>query len=109
MAKIQLEDYGIWYDDETDLVFDEDGECRSNVPNGTFLYKGKLYTYGTKVKIEYHYSYARYPIIATFRQDTEMKRTSLGYGAVSMSKAREYYDGKPFELDDAFIEDGGDK
>ena len=109
MAKIQLEDYGIWYDDETDLVFDEDGECRSNIPNGTFPYKGKLYTYGTKVKIANKYPYNRYTFIATFKKDTEMKKTSLGYGTIPISKAKEHYDGKPFELDDAFIEDGGDK
>ena len=57
MARIKLEDYGIWYDEETELVFDEDGECRSNVPNGTFPYQGKLYTYGTKVKISNKYPY----------------------------------------------------
>lgn len=109
MARIQLEDYGIWYDEETDLVFDEDGECRSNVPKGTFPYKGKLYTYETKVKIANKYPYNKSTFIATFKQDTEMKKTNILYSAVPISKAREYYDGKPFELDDAFIEDDGEK
>lgn len=109
MAKIQLEDYGIWYDDETDLIFDEDGECRSNVPNGTFPFKGKLYTYGTKVRIKDKLSYNSTSFVATFKQDTEMKQTRAGFGAVPIAKAREYYDGKPFELDDVFIQEGGNK
>ena len=108
MAKVQLEDYGIWYDDETDLIFDEDGECRSNVPSGTFPFKGKLYTYGTKVRIAEKYPYNDQSFIATFTQDREMKITRMSI-AEPIAKAREYFDGKPFELDDVFIQDGGNK
>lgn len=108
MAKIKLEDYGIWYDDETDLVFDEQGVCRSNIPKGTFPFQGKLYTYGTKVRIAQKHPYANCNFIATFQKDTVRKKVSADF-TVSIAEANEYYDGRPFELDDIFLEENGDR
>ena len=105
MAKVELPEYNIWYDDETYLIYNSSNEIISNIPNGTFAFQGKIYTYGTKVKIKNSY----HTFVATFQKDTEEKEV-LVYGGLhvySMEKAKEYYDNKPFELDDIFKEIDG--
>lgn len=104
MAKIKIEEYDIWYDDETDLIFDEEGTVRSSIPKGTFVFDGKLYTYGTKVRLNDYWKY-----VAEFKKDTEEKRVIMGggYHTMPMKRTKEYFDGKPFELDDIFLEVGG--
>ena len=109
MAKFKIEDYGIWYDDETDLIFDDDGKLRCTIPDGTFHFEGKLYTYGTVVKKVNRRSCLKQVYTATFQRDTEEKRVGGGAYTISMKEAQEYYDGKPFELDEIFLEVNGTK
>ncbi len=99
MARINIPEYDIYYDEETGLVHRKDDTICSNIPKGTFPFKGKLYTYGTKVKMSAGY-------IAEFKQDTEEKKTSSGY-TIKMSETKEYFDGRKFELDEIFAEVGG--
>lgn len=105
MAKVELQEYNIWYDDETYLIYNSSNEIVSNIPNGTFAFQGKVYTYGTKVKIKDSY----HTFTAIFQKDTEEKEVIVGgrFCTYSMEKAKEYYDNRPFELDDIFKEIDG--
>ena len=107
MAKIKIADYDAWYDDNTGLIIDDEGGVRSSIPDGTFHFGGKLYTYGTKVRIVTRFE----NYIAEFKKDTEQKRVGFypTQRVISMKETKEYFDGKHFELDDIFAEIGGSK
>ena len=101
MAKIDIPEYDIYYDDYTRLLYGKDNHIISNFPKGTFSYGGILYTYGTKVLLKDGY-------IAEYTQDKKEKKVENGR-IIQMSETKEYYDGKPFELDDIFLEVNGER
>lgn len=69
MAIQKIDDFDLYYDSEIDILFDKNNKICSNIPNGTFAFNSKIYTYGTIVKIQENFNNF---YIAKFTQNLEL-------------------------------------